>query len=317
MAYQGETPWHKLGTQMPAGFVSVAEALTAANLDWSVNLEPLYLGDDRLVASRRAVVRDVDAAVLGTVGTLYTPLQNVDAFAILQPACDRFGVTIESAGALGDGERVWMLAKMPTTITVGQGDDVNGYFLVTTGHGEDIGYSARFTPVRVVCQNTLNAATATGSDFVRLSHLPKIEQRVDEAAKVVESMIAAAKETGDTFAALARRDMTAAEVASYIEKVFPTPKDAKDGKASKPLATRRAQVADLVWTGVGADLAGSTANGTTAWACYNAVTEYFQHVLPATLDGDRAQAANSSALFGANLQVSLLALRAARELVAA
>jgi phage/plasmid-like protein (TIGR03299 family) len=314
MAYQNETPWHSLGLRLPS-MTSVEQALVAGGLDWNVGLQPVFLADGRQVPGRRAVVRDVDNTILNTVGDLYTPVQNDDAFAILSPACRDFGVTIESAGALGQGERVWMLAKMPESIEPVKGDKVQGYFLVTTGHGDNIAYSARFTPIRVVCQNTLNAATASGVDTIRLPHLPGIEARLDAAKKLVDRMLVAMRQTGDTFAAMAQREMTAKDVVAYIERVFPT---GADQKVSTQLAERRATVADLVWSGVGADLAGSSANGTTAWAAYNAVTEYFDHVVTGKAKTAGAKArANESAVFGQYAAIKADALREARELVAA
>jgi len=316
MAYQNETPWHRLGHRLPS-MTSVPQALVAGGLDWQIGLQPVFLADGRQVPGRRAVIRDVDNAILNTVGDLYTPIQNADAFDILTPACADFGVTIETAGALGRGERVWMLAKMPESIEPIKGDTINGYFLVTTGHGDNLAYSARFTPIRVVCQNTLNAATAQrGTDIVRLPHLPGVDRRLDEARKLVDRMMAAMKETGDTFASMARRKMNAREIAKYIETVFPTP--ANVAEPSTQLAQRRADVARLVWEGVGADLAGANAKGATAWAAYNAVTEYFDHVLPGVAKSDRArERANESALFGQYAGIKAKALDVARELVAA
>jgi phage/plasmid-like protein (TIGR03299 family) len=315
MAYQGETPWHKLGHRLDS-MTSVEQALVAGGLDWNVGLQPMYLGDGREVTSRRAIVRDVDNAILNTVGTAYTLVQNRDAFAILQPAVESMGCTIETAGALGNGERVWMLARLPESIEPVAGDKLNGYMLATTGHGDSIAFKTILTLIRVVCQNTLGAATTKDTpSIVHLPHLPGVNVRLDEAKKMVSKMLQAMKETGDTFAEMARRRMSATDVVKYIERVFPTP---KDGIVSKQLAQRRADVGQLVWTGVGADLAGSTASGTTAWAAYNAVTEYFDHVVTGTAKTPGAIArANESAIFGQYAGIKTDALVAARELVAA
>ncbi len=114
MAYQGETPWHQLGERMTAETAANLDAvMAAASLDYRVSLEPMFLGNGHQVPGRQAVVRD-GGAVLGTVSDWYRPLQNVDAFNIFRPAMDEFGLTVEAAGALGQGEKAWMLFKLPT-----------------------------------------------------------------------------------------------------------------------------------------------------------------------------------------------------------
>lgn len=321
MAYQGATPWHQLGTRLDVG-AGVEAALVAARLNWTVGLQPLY----RLVAGpggamvptviedRRAVVRD-DGPYLGSVGSQFSPIQNADAFGVLGDACRDFGVTIEAAGGLGQGERCWMLARLPETITVTEGDTVNGYFLILNGHDGSTAYGARPTPIRVVCQNTLNAAMADGVDMIRIRHTKAADARLSEAKRLIDRMIGAMRETGDTFRALAERRMTPADIAAYVDAVFPLP---KDEPVSDTLAARRKNVAALVWAGKGADLAGSDSYGSTAWAAYNAVCEYFDHVRPAEASSIAGTTrANESALFGGNAALKLLALRKARQLVAA
>ena len=320
MAYQAETPWHGLGTRM-GSTADVDAAIDAAQLRWTVSTQPLYLKDGRIVPERFAVIRDTaNPAILGTVGPQFTPLQNTlpdhsGAFDVLRDACDSFGVTIESAGALGSGERVWMLAKMPEAIEPVPGDIVNGYFLIVNGHDGSQAYGARPTPIRVVCQNTLSAALQSGHDMIRIRHTSSAPARLSEAKRLVNGMFKALRETGETFSQLAARRMDPAEIAKYIESVFPA--DA-DGIVPDTLKQRRRDVATLVWAGRGAELAGADATGATAWAAYNAVTEYFDHVRPGQAKTVQAQAkANESAIFGGNLAIKVLALKNARQLVAA
>lgn len=315
MAYQGETPWHKLGTRM-GGTSDVAAALKAARLDWTVGLEPMFLADGRPVDDARAVIRQTDPSViLGSVGTMFAPVQNAEAFEPLADACRDFGVTIESAGALGNGARTWMLAKLPEAIEVTPGDCVNGYFLIVNGHDGSTAYGARPTPIRVVCQNTLSAALGSGVDMIRIRHTRNADQRLAEAKRLIERMLGAMRETGDTFRTLADRRMTPADVAAYVAEVLPAP---ADEPISDTLKARRKNVAALVWCGKGADLAGSDSYGSTAWAAYNAVCEYFDHVRPAEAKSAAGMAnANESAIFGGNAAIKLLALKRARALVAA
>jgi phage/plasmid-like protein (TIGR03299 family) len=317
MAYQGDTPWHKLGTRMDAGAIDVGAALAAASLDWTVSLQHMFLADGREVPKKRAVVRDTDdAAILGTVSHWYKPIQYPDAFGIFQPAVEEFGLTIEAAGALGHGEKAWMLFRLPATLAPVAGDDVNGYGVAITGHDGAHAFEFRPTPIRVVCQNTLDAAIGRGGAKGRvfgISHIGNVAKQVDAATGLVFDVLAAMTETGRTFAAMAHTRMTAADVVQFIESVFPP---AKDGAVSDKLAERRQTVAELIWTGVGAELAMSETDGQpNAWAAYNAVTEYFDHVVTAA-SAKREAESNVSALFGAGAAYKLAALAQARELVA-
>jgi phage/plasmid-like protein (TIGR03299 family) len=306
---------------------SVDQALKAANLDWNVTLEPMYLkvgGKEIKSRFRRAVIRDIDGAELGTVGEGYHAVQNSAAFEILQPACEEFGVTIESAGAIKGGARVWMLAKLPeVTMQPVPGDDVRGYFLIMTGHDGTLSHHSMPTPIRVVCKNTLNAATGLGEGnrvkgaTFTIRHSKSAGERLDAAKTLVTDMIGALKETGDTFADMARLKMSADDVIAYIESVFPNPNPKEP--VSTVLSKRRATVAELVFTGKGAALAMSETGGEpNAWAAYNAVTEYFDHVRPAeakTVSGKRN--ANEAAIFGGNADLKMLALKRAAALVTA
>lgn len=315
MAYQGGTPWHQLGTRMDAGHVDVKTALTAANLDWAVELEKMFLGSGKEVPSRLAVVRPLDGQILSTVSDWYQPIQYTDAFSIFQPAVEEFGLTVEAAGALGNGEKAWMLFKLPSTITPVDGDDVAGYGVAITGHDGKTAFEFRGTPIRVVCQNTLDLAVGKGGNKGRVFSIQHIgagtKKNVEGAKSLVVNVLAAMKETGETFASMARRAMTPTEVAAFVESVFPD----VNGASTKNIDANRATVLELMAGGVGADLAKSATNGLpNAWSCYNAVTEYVDHVAPAQkLTATR----NRSAIFGTGADLKVLALAQAARMVAA
>jgi phage/plasmid-like protein (TIGR03299 family) len=316
MAYQGVTPWHKLGVRVPS-MTNVSQALTVSQTDYTVHAEPLYLADGTIVPFRKAIIRDVPngtGVLLATVGKDYEVIQHTEGFGALDVLCTEHGMTIESVGALGNGERVFMLFKMPDTIAPVAGDDIRGYLLATTGHDGSWSYTIKPTPIRAICQNTLDAAMSSGADFVRLFHTKGNAGKVDGAAKIVTSVVKAFRETGETFASFAARKMSEAEVIRYIETIF-THTD--DTKPSDVINARRKTVADLVWHGVGADLARSSTDGApNAWATYNAITEYFDHVRPAE---SKSQAgldrANLSAIFGSGADMKSRAFRLAQQVV--
>lgn len=312
IAFLGETPWHKLGTAL-TGNPSIEEVIRAASLDWNVATQKLFLADGR-EAPRVAIVRDVDGAILGTASPKYTPIQNAEAFGVLETAVKEHGLRIDVAGALGDGERVWMLAKLANDITIdaqGGADEIAGYLLVDTSHDGTGAHNSRFTPVRVVCNNTLTAATRGSKPFFTIRHTRSAQDRLTVANDMIVNVMNVMKTTGETFAQLAEKRMTEGEIVAYIESVLPTPKNAVEAPAT--LVEKREAILQLVSNGRGADLAGMT-----AWGAYNAVTEFVDHVreLEAASEAGRKRA-QLAALFGAGNDLKARALDAARELIAA
>jgi phage/plasmid-like protein (TIGR03299 family) len=316
MVYQGSTPWHNLGTRL-SSITSVAQALEAANLaNWDLQLQPMYVKDGadlKLVEDAQQVVRMLDKELISTVGNGYTILSNEIGFGVLDTVCEKYGVTIEAAGALGKGERVWMLAKMPESVEPVPGDKVNGYFLVVLGHDGKTAYFGKLTPIRVVCQNTLDAATSEGENMFRFRHTASIEDRAKVAAELIERMTASLVESGENYAALAARQMSKEEIAEFVANLFPADED------SNKLIERQKRVIDCIYNGKGAREFGNV-DGTSAsaWAVYNGVVEYIDHVRPAEAKKASAKkSANLSALFGNNAKVKDAAMQAARALVAA
>lgn len=299
MSYLGSTPWHRLGTTM-TGTPSVEQALEAANLDWQVGLEPMFLKSGKKVRGKQAVVRDVDHETLGIVGGQYAPLQNVDAMGVLNVACEQFGLVIETAGALGRGERCWALARMPDSIEPVQGDTVNGYALLHWGHTGFTPFTARLTPIRVVCQNTLTAATKAES-FIRLGHTSSDLETIDTVAQVMADLVAALQQTGKTFAALASKKMSLMAINAYIDAVLGI-----NTEVVKPVAARRRdRIRELTQGGMGVEYAPGT-----AWAAFNAVTEYIDHERTVKAPS-RLRAADTTAVFGPMMKLKAQALQLA------
>ena len=162
LAYFGETPWHGLGTKLdePA---TAAEAIAAAGLDYEVGLKPVITTDGIPVPQRKAVVRSDTDDVIGVVGNNYVPIQNRQCFGFLDAVVAEGRLLYHTAGALGQGERVWLLAKLPSEIRVKNSDDlVNKFLLLSNTHDGSSALRVFFTPIRVVCQNTLNLAQGRG-----------------------------------------------------------------------------------------------------------------------------------------------------------
>tara|TARA_R110000824_G_scaffold167181_9_gene344001 strand:+ start:1743 stop:2726 length:984 start_codon:yes stop_codon:yes gene_type:complete len=314
MAYTGETPWHKLGTEIQEG-MDVPAALEAANLDWEVKLRPMYYRQDKnlvKVPTRKVVIRDVDNVQLGVVGNDYEPVQNAEAFSILQPACEQFGVTIETAGALGVGDRVWMLAKLPDSNEAVKGDRIDGYFLVTTGHNGWTSLQARPTPIRVVCANTLQVAMQVGTDLVRLRHTLTEKDRLNEVSRMVTTIVEQLTNTTKLYGKLAARHMTPDELFLYVSQVLGIDGLPKD--EVQPVADRRRDtILRLAKNGKGVQYAPET-----AWTAYNAFTEYVDHVRPTEAHNAKSiVAATQAAIFGSGAKLKNKALNIAQTLISA
>ncbi len=177
MMYVREKPWHGLGTMVEEAPVS-ADALRLAGLDWTVRQEPVFDGEGRVIRGYRANVRDSDGSVLGIVGERYKVVQNVDAFSFTDGLIGG-GVRYETAGSLREGRQIWLLAKMPERMVAG--DEVEPYLCFTNSHDGSGGIKVCMTPIRVVCNNTLNLALGSARRIWTLRHTENVHDRLDEA----------------------------------------------------------------------------------------------------------------------------------------
>jgi phage/plasmid-like protein (TIGR03299 family) len=186
MFYTGEVPWHRLGTSV-AEAPTAHDALVAAGLDWTVMAAPLYaeVGDHPVpIEGWVANVRTTDQRVLGIVTDRYQIVQNAQAFDWVDELLG-FGVRFETAGSLQGGKRIWMTTKLPDQYRVA-GDAVDVYLTVTNGHDGRHAVTAVVSPVRVVCQNTLNLALGQARRSWSLAHYRHIDQHLEEARTTLQ-----------------------------------------------------------------------------------------------------------------------------------
>lgn len=331
MAYVGDPPWHGLGKEVPHG-VGVEEMIVAAGLDWGVWLQPApgALIDprsgkhDRNLVMRRPVDSwETENVALGWVGHRYEPLQNMDAFRFFEPFVEREWAHFETAGALGRGEVVWVLARLRKDINVGAGesDKIGRYLLLSNSHNGSSAVSVRFTCVRVVCQNTLILSSARGrsKSAVSIPHTRRVHAnlRIEQANKLKEMADTVFGGASVLFNEMAKRIMTLPETEQYLEALYPrTKKQKKDGDVP------------LSWSRVFSVLEDHTvtprATRNTVWGLYNAVVRDEDFRLPhasttgASTRGARLrQSARLSRIwFGNGSQLKLRALGEARRLVA-
>jgi len=290
MFYVGEAPWHGLGTALkrPA---TAAEAIQAARLDWEVVKKPLVAIDGRAqcpVPDRFAVIRAdlwgrADCPVLGLVGGAYRPLQNREAFAFFDPIVGQGAAIYHTAGVLGRGERIWVLARLPSSIRVAGDDQVEKYLLLSNSHDGTSSVQVKFTPVRVVCQNTLTLALARGPG-VRVAHLGDLERRLGEAARLLGLVHRRYDDVAARFRAMAAVPMNGVRLREYLGRVFRDPADPASDRAWARVRADRAWATHFFDQGAGNRAAGVRG---TLWAAYNGVTEYVDHRGPSLLGGWR------------------------------
>lgn len=173
-----EKPWHGLGVVV-AEALSSSEALKYAGLDWSVVQEPIFTSLGEEVSGFRANVRDTDRKVLGVVTDRYKVVQNVEAFSFTDEMLG-FGVRYETAGSLSEGRKIWLLARLPREYII-SGERISHYLVFSNTHDGSGSVKVAITPIRVVCNNTLNLALSTAQRCFTMIHTGNIVDKIEEA----------------------------------------------------------------------------------------------------------------------------------------
>lgn len=218
MFYTREKPWHGLGTQVMEAPTSAA-ALSLAGLDWRVIQKPLLTYDEIPVPGFKANLRDSDNRVLGVVTDRYKVVQNEDAFAFTDSLLGE-GVTYETAGSLQNGRRTWILARLPQRYII-SGDEITPYLVFMNSHDGSGAIKAAMTPIRVVCQNTLNLALSTAKRSWSADHVGDIQGKLEDARNTLLYADQYMTELGKTIDSLARIKLSDRQVYEYINALFP------------------------------------------------------------------------------------------------
>lgn len=218
MFYVRETPWHGLGTRVQEA-LSSSEALIKAGLDWNVVQEPIYTETEELIEGYKANVRDSDRKVLGVVTDRYKVIQNQEAFAFTDELLGE-GVRYETAGSLQGGKKVWLLAHMPHEYII-SGERISPYLLFSNTHDGSGAIKVALTPIRVVCQNTLNLALSQASRSWSMIHTGNIQNKLQEAKDTLFMAEKYMDNLGKEFETLRMQSMTDKQVMEYIETLLP------------------------------------------------------------------------------------------------
>ena len=267
MFYTGQKPWHGLGTELdnPA---TAKEAIEAANLDYQVDLQKVYTENQKEIEGKFATVRVDTNEPLGIVGNLYKPVQNVESFDFFDSVVGEKFAMYHTAGALGKGERIWILAKLPEIIEVTKKDIVEKYLLLTNSHDGCSALKMFFTPVRVVCQNTLSAALSKTKDGISIRHTGNINSKIREAQRALGIAVTFYSDFENSIKEFSKNEIRDEQAEVYFTSLI-------CGENDIDISSRKQnQIYDLMHLHNRPEYPEIK---DTVWSAYNAVTRYVDH----------------------------------------
>jgi len=282
-----EKAWHGLG-QIVQEYPTSSEAIKFAGLDYEVAQEPNthHFPSGKSIVSDKSFFtyrKDTDQVLGSHVGSDYHIVQNADAFSFFDSIVGGDeGILYETAGALGNGEQIFITAKLPGYIRVGKDDVTEKYLFLTTSHDGTGSITAAFTPIRIVCQNTLNAAMYNKSNVVRIRHTANAKQRLADAHKVMGIANMYSEELEGIFNHWANVRVTDTEVKKLIQLALCTNKETidfiKSGKEDKFSKVFLNTCDDAFSYAMMSDTQQMETTKGTVFGAYNAITGYFQNV---------------------------------------
>ena len=306
----GIAPWHGLGTVIEEEGATAARAMELAHLDWTVELRPVYaccgdivisdevsdddadlMDDHELCAgglatpdpaglvhlpTARAVSRTDTNDVLGVVGSRYLPLQNSEAFGFMDGVLGEHGAHYETAGSLKGNTRIWLLAKLPQTMTIIDDDRHETYMLLYNSHDGSSTVTVTLTSVRVVCNNTLQWALnrKDAQHTFHIRHTASMTDKVARAQEILGIAPAFYAEIERALKALTKIQFDEKRMHAFARDLLKVPSDMKDVDVPGKTRVQVETLDRLFVSGTGQDIEGV---GGTAYAALNAVTEFDSH----------------------------------------
>ena len=292
-----EKAWHNLG-QIITDYPTSAEAIIHAGLNYTVEKRPLFTYDTENntgdpdtdiiipeieVPDFYATIRNDTEQVLGVVGKDYEVVQNVNAFEFFDSIVGgKDGILYETAGALGKGERIFITAKLPDYIRVGKDDLIEQYLFLTTSHDGYGSITAAFTPVRIVCANTLNAAMRNHSNGIKIRHTASANERLKQAHQLLGITNQLADELEEVFNHWSKIRITDNAVKHLIQIAMAPNKEVlqnlQNGKQDELSTTYNNMVSSVMEYALTSPTQQEATTKGTLFGAYNAVTGYFQNV---------------------------------------
>ena len=303
MAYVGQVPWHGLGVKVPADLTPL-QMLEAAGLHWTVSKAPAFaeIASEQVPIGNSALVRSMDNKILDVVSDDWNPVQNEAAFEFFNEFVSAGDMEMHTAGSLRGGQIVWGLAKIKESFELFKGDRIDSYLLFSNFHKYGFSTDVRFTPIRVVCNNTLTLSLNSKVErMVKISHRKVFDpSNVKDMLVIATDKLAKYKEMASFLGSKKANDE---DIVEYFTRIFPVSGAAKAKEISK-----NAEMAfDVLHNQPGAEFAEGS-----WWQPFNAVTYLTDH-----LAGRSADTRLTSAWYGYNKGVKTRALELAVEMAEA
>ena len=305
MAYAGSVPWHGLGKQVPAD-LTPAQMLETAGLNWNVDKVQAYanVNGQQVAIGQSALVRSRDHKILDVVSDDWNPVQNEQAFEFFNDFVAAGDMEMNTAGSLKDGQIVWGLAKVKESFELFKGDKIDSYLLFSNFHKYGHSTDVRFTPIRVVCNNTLTLSLNS-----KVERMAKISHRKIFQPDNVKEMLGIAKDKlvkyKEMASFLGSKQAKNEDIVEYFCRVFPV---SGANETKKKEMSKNAEIAmSVLHTQPGAEYAEGS-----WWQPFNAVTYVTDH-----LAGRSADSRLSSAWYGYHKGVKTKALELAIEMAEA
>lgn len=310
MAYTGTVPWHDLGNTLTPN-ASLEDWQCEAGLNWTVSKRPVQYNGHYIDAQGMAnntllpfkdkfvLARDTDDRPYAIVSERYKPVQPGQVLDFFNDLVSDFGMSLETAGSLRDGQRVWALAKTNDAHKVMGVDEVRGYLMLATSYDLTFSTLAYFTSIRVVCNNTLRQSFGDMQNKVKIPHFRDFNSDdVKEQLGVGRSQWAAFTGMLDTLAGIKLDETKAKEVLGKAFEITPfgafdAPERAKEDQVKISHCDKI--IALFNGKGIGSDVAGQS-----GWGLVNATTEYLQKHRRALNQGNRLD----SAWFGESAEIT-------------
>ena len=276
MAYAGEVPWHGLGVSV-SNDLTPNQMMKKAGLDWTVEQIDSYVtvGDKKIPTGMKALVRSSDNKVLTNIGQVWNPVQNEDAFNFFSEYVLKGDMEMHTAGSLKGGQLVWALAKVKESFDLFGGDTVESYLLFSNPHKYGFSIDVRFTPIRVVCNNTLSLSLeAKAERSVKVGH--RTEFNADEVKKALGIASAKLSQYKEMAEFLGSKRYNIDNLIEYYNTVFPRTADKRvqNQELSVETLSKNAKAAfDAIELQPGAKYAEGS-----WWQAFNSVTYVTDHL---------------------------------------
>lgn len=316
-----EMPWHKLGKIVDNRMTS-RECIEEALLDYTVVKAPVYVkykenliidGKEQrgtLIPDKYATYREDTGVAFNVVGSNYEVIQNRDAFNFFDEIVGQDRAIYETAGALGNGETVFITAKLPDHLLIGGKDTINQYILLTMSHDGSGSIIAKFTPVRVVCNNTLTSALNGGKNVFKIKHTKSAKSRMEEAQQLLQITYKSGIATQELYQMLTKVNINDSTREKYFFDLFLTPEELAGvargvniWNTNDLISTKKknqlAKLFEYAEVGPGQDMFRGT-----AYNAYNAISGYVQNVKSYSNDEKKFQ----SIILGSDDKLMELAL---------